>query len=107
MQSLLKSSSGGTNQGLRCFILLHSHFLEERANSAGPLQDLPEPHLPEETRCAFDVAYENIRAFHAAQKSERIEVETMPGVWCSREARPIGEPLIPLNIGPESTAICV
>ena len=58
----------------------------------GTVQDLPEPQLSAETRAAFDVAYNNIKAFHAAQKSKKFEVETMPGVWCSREARPIGMP---------------
>jgi hypothetical protein len=46
------------------------------------LQDLPDPVLPAEVTKAFDVAYENIRAFHTAQRSEPLEVETMPGVRC-------------------------
>ena len=32
------------------------------------LQDLPEPQLDAETRAAFDLAYENIAAFHRAQQ---------------------------------------
>ncbi|KAI0268239.1 histidine biosynthesis trifunctional-protein [Gloeopeniophorella convolvens] len=41
-------------------------------------------------RAAIDVAYANIRAFHAAQLSRGVlVVETMPGVVCSRFARPI------------------
>ena len=51
---------------------------------------MPEPQLSKEITDAFDVAFNNIKAFHEAQKSQRIEVETMPGVRCSREARPIG-----------------
>ncbi|GAA5821466.1 hypothetical protein JCM11251_004638 [Rhodosporidiobolus azoricus] len=42
---------------------------------------------------AIDVAYNNIKAFHSAQmerESEPIRIETMPGVVCSRFARPIG-----------------
>ncbi|GAB4815391.1 hypothetical protein N2152v2_002437 [Parachlorella kessleri] len=54
-----------------------------------PIQELPEPELDAETRQAFDVAYENIRAFHRAQQSAPLEVETMPGVRCRRVARPI------------------
>lgn len=54
------------------------------------LQELPEPELDAETRAAFDVAYQNIHAFHAAQQSAPLEVETMPGVRCRRVARPIG-----------------
>ena len=54
-------------------------------------QSLPEPELSQESREAFDVAYNNIRRFHEAQKSEALEVETMPGVRCRRVTRPIGE----------------
>jgi histidinol dehydrogenase len=36
------------------------------------------------------VAYENIRAFHAAQQPEDLDLETMPGVRCRRISRPIG-----------------
>lgn len=39
---------------------------------------------------AIDVAYANIYKFHAAQvNDEKLTVETMPGVVCSRFARPI------------------
>lgn len=53
-------------------------------------QNLPEPSLEPETRAAFDLAYKNIHAFHAAQQPAELEVETMPGVRCRRVARPIG-----------------
>jgi histidinol dehydrogenase len=46
--------------------------------------------LPEEVTAAFDVAYNNIRAFHAAQRGGDASVETMPGVVCRRVTRPIG-----------------
>ncbi|KAJ4988846.1 histidinol dehydrogenase [Stagonosporopsis vannaccii] len=43
-----------------------------------------------ETAKAIDVSFENIRKFHAAQKEDKpLQVETMPGVVCSRFARPI------------------
>ena len=39
---------------------------------------------------ALDVAYANVRKFHAAQIQDgHLVVETMPGVTCSRVARPI------------------
>ncbi len=53
-------------------------------------QELPEPQLDAETRAAFDVAYNNIRAFHEAQVAPHNEVETMRGVRCWRVSRPIG-----------------
>ncbi len=54
--------------------------------------DVPEKddiELPKEIRVAFDTAYQNIYNFHIAQIPPPITVETMPGVVCSREARPI------------------
>ena len=46
--------------------------------------------LPEEVRKAIDQAYSNVKAFHAAQvDSAPLVVETMPGVVCTRFARPI------------------
>ncbi|KIY49284.1 hypothetical protein FISHEDRAFT_72624 [Fistulina hepatica ATCC 64428] len=40
-------------------------------------------------RSAIDAAYMNVRAFHVAQDIPALRVETMPGVICSRFARPI------------------
>eukprot|EP00191_Tetraselmis_sp_GSL018_P013422 CAMPEP_0177586188 /NCGR_PEP_ID=MMETSP0419_2-20121207/4929_1 /TAXON_ID=582737 /ORGANISM="Tetraselmis sp., Strain GSL018" /LENGTH=436 /DNA_ID=CAMNT_0019076043 /DNA_START=216 /DNA_END=1526 /DNA_ORIENTATION=- len=54
------------------------------------VEDLPDPVLPEETMKAFDVAYNNIRAFHEAQQVAPLTVETMPGVVCRRISRAIG-----------------
>ncbi|GFH09216.1 histidinol dehydrogenase, chloroplastic [Haematococcus lacustris] len=54
-----------------------------------PIEELPEPTLPAEVTTAFDTAYHNIKAFHEAQRSSPLEVETMPGVVCRRVARPI------------------
>ncbi|KAJ3570211.1 hypothetical protein NP233_g4556 [Leucocoprinus birnbaumii] len=46
--------------------------------------------VDEEVRKAIDVAYANIRKFHEAQIDKTgLQVETMPGVVCSRFARPI------------------
>ena len=45
--------------------------------------------LPDDQKSAIDIAYANIKKFHAAQKPEDIEVETTRGVYCRREARAI------------------
>ncbi|PIA49542.1 hypothetical protein AQUCO_01300383v1 [Aquilegia coerulea] len=49
--------------------------------------DLPDPELDPAVREAFDVAYDNIHAFHVAQKSAEKYVENMKGVRCKRVAR--------------------
>lgn len=59
---------------------------------ASTLVEVPSPDkitLPEHVKAAFDQAYDNIYHFHIAQLPNPIHVETMPGVLCSREARPI------------------
>ncbi|BFZ64021.1 trifunctional histidinol dehydrogenase [Saitoella coloradoensis] len=46
--------------------------------------------LPQETKEAIDLAFENVKKFHAAQMPTKpLVVETMPGIVCSRFARPI------------------
>ena len=39
---------------------------------------------------AIDLAIENVRRFHEAQRPTDISVETMPGVTCEQVSRPIG-----------------
>uniref|UniRef100_A0A7C9E7Q1 Histidinol dehydrogenase, chloroplastic n=1 Tax=Opuntia streptacantha TaxID=393608 RepID=A0A7C9E7Q1_OPUST len=51
--------------------------------------ELPDPELDPTIKEAFDVAYDNIYAFHAAQKSQEKIVENMKGVRCKRVARSI------------------
>jgi histidinol dehydrogenase len=51
-----------------------------------PTDQIP---LDPDTKAAFELAYRNIRAFHEAQRPAPLSVETMPGVVCRRDARPI------------------
>ncbi|MDR0219136.1 MAG: histidinol dehydrogenase [Enterobacteriaceae bacterium] len=45
--------------------------------------------LSPEIKQAMELAMNNIRLFHEAQKPAAIEVETMPGVYCQQITRPI------------------
>ncbi len=45
--------------------------------------------VPEDLKQAVAQAYRNIYAFHAAQRFEPVEVETVPGVRCIQKAVPI------------------
>lgn len=51
--------------------------------------DLAAKEISEELKEAIQLARENIQKFHAAQVSEVLTVETMPGVRCSRKSVPI------------------
>ncbi|XP_030498880.1 histidinol dehydrogenase, chloroplastic isoform X2 [Cannabis sativa] len=53
------------------------------------VSELPDPELDPVVREAFDVAYDNIYAFHFAQKSAERSIENMKGVRCKRVARSI------------------
>ncbi|KAL0474341.1 histidine biosynthesis trifunctional protein [Neurospora intermedia] len=75
-------------------VLSYTHKFEKATSLTSPVLKAPFPkelmQLPEETIAAIDVSFENIRKFHAAQKEEKpLQVETMPGVVCSRFSRPI------------------
>lgn len=48
-----------------------------------------EVSLKPEIRSAIDTAFENIYTFHKSQEPAKLEVETMPGVFCKRVTRPI------------------
>ncbi|WWD04665.1 histidinol dehydrogenase [Kwoniella europaea PYCC6329] len=55
-----------------------------------PFQTPTEDQLPSDVKKAIDIAYENVKKFHEAQSEKKpLEVETMPGVKCSRFVRPI------------------
>jgi phosphoribosyl-ATP pyrophosphohydrolase/phosphoribosyl-AMP cyclohydrolase/histidinol dehydrogenase len=75
-------------------LLEYTHKFEKATSLTSPVLKAPFPqelmNLSPESTHAIDVSFENIRKFHAAQKEEKpLEVETMPGVVCSRFVRPI------------------
>ncbi|KAF2219460.1 tri-functional histidine biosynthesis protein [Elsinoe ampelina] len=75
-------------------LLEYTHKFEKATSLSSPVLKAPFPknllQLPPETIEAIDISFENIRKFHAAQKEDKpLIVETMPGVVCSRFARPI------------------
>lgn len=75
-------------------VLRYTHKFEKATSLTSPVLKAPFPEelmrLPPETKEAIDTSFDNIYKFHAAQKEEKpLQVETMPGVMCSRFARPI------------------
>lgn len=75
-------------------LLSYTHKFEKATSLTSPVLKAPFPselmQLPKETIDAIDISFANIRTFHAAQKEEKpLQVETMPGVVCSRFVRPI------------------
>jgi len=75
-------------------LLEYTHKFEKATSLTSPVLRAPYPpelmQLAPETARAIDISFENIRKFHAAQKEDKpLSVETMPGITCSRFARPI------------------
>ncbi|KAK6582168.1 hypothetical protein PZA11_005865 [Diplocarpon coronariae] len=87
---IIKSVQAGGDKAL----LEYTHKFEKATSLTSPVLKAPFPqslmNLPPEIIEAIDISYENIRKFHAAQKEDKpLHVETMPGIVCSRFARPI------------------
>ncbi|KAF2106815.1 histidine biosynthesis trifunctional protein [Lophiotrema nucula] len=75
-------------------VLEYTHRFEKATSLTSAVLRAPFPEslmkLDPATAKAIDISFENIRKFHAAQKEDKpLVVETMPGVVCSRFARPI------------------
>lgn len=75
-------------------LLKYTHKFEKATSLTSPVLKAPFSsnlmQLPQETVEAIDISFENIRCFHAAQQEiKSLQVETMPGVRCSRFSRPI------------------
>lgn len=75
-------------------VLKYTHKFDRATSLTSPVLQAPFSadlmKLPPETMEAIDISFENIRRFHTAQREETaLQVETMPGVVCSRFSRPI------------------
>ncbi|KAH3663564.1 hypothetical protein OGAPHI_004965 [Ogataea philodendri] len=66
----------------------------DKVELASPVLNAPFPEemmkVTDDIKEAIDISFANIKKFHAAQnQTETLTVETCPGVFCSRFARPI------------------
>ncbi|KAL4871229.1 hypothetical protein BDV12DRAFT_164437 [Aspergillus spectabilis] len=76
-------------------VLKYTHKFEKATSLTSPVLNAPFPpelmKLSPEIQEAIDISISNIATFHGAQKgsSDALQIETMPGVVCSRFSRPI------------------
>ena len=94
IMNIVKPIIKEVREGGDAAVLKYTHKFEKATSLTSPVLRAPFPErlmqLPPETIQAIDVSYDNIRRFHAAQKEDKpLEVETMPGVLCTRFSRPI------------------
>ena len=94
IMNIVKPIIKDIHEGGDAAVLKYTHKFERATSLKSPVLKAPFPEhlmqLSPETIHAIDVSYNNIRRFHAAQKEDKpLEVETMPGVVCTRFSRPI------------------
>ena len=94
IMNIVKPIIKEVREGGDAAVLKYTHKFEKATMLTSPVIHSPFPQnlmrLPGETIEAIDISFENIRRFHAAQREEKpLQVETMPGVLCSRFSRPI------------------
>lgn len=68
---------------------LFDGFVPEKIEVSAEEVEAASPQISEELKDAIQLAKGNITAFHAAQKTEKISVETIDGVNCWQEKRAI------------------
>jgi phosphoribosyl-ATP pyrophosphohydrolase/phosphoribosyl-AMP cyclohydrolase/histidinol dehydrogenase len=92
---LVKPIIQDVREGGDAGVLKYTHKFEKATSLTSPVINAPFPpelmKLTPEVQEAIDVSISNIAKFHSAQKSsnDTLQMETMPGVVCSRFSRPI------------------
>lgn len=93
---ILNTVREGGDEGLRSLVVKFDRCAPAEDKTFPLVLKAPFPaesmQLDDEVKAAIDQAYSNIKAFHQAQmdkESGTLRVETMPGVVCTRFARPI------------------
>ncbi|KAJ0420490.1 histidinol dehydrogenase-domain-containing protein [Aspergillus carlsbadensis] len=92
---LVKPIIQDVREGGDAGVLKYTHKFEKATSLTSPVLNAPFPpelmKLTPEVQEAIDVSISNIAKFHSAQKSsnDALQMETMPGVVCSRFSRPI------------------
>lgn len=93
--NLVKPIIHDVRDGGDAAVLKYTHKFEHATSLTSPVIHAPFPaelmKLSPDVQEAIDISIGNIERFHSAQKgsNETLQMETMPGVVCSRFSRPI------------------
>src|SRR5215203_7037754 len=85
VRNVMNRVKNSGDQALRELTLQFDKVSLERIELTTQEADNAEQQLSAELKNAIMRAAENIRKFHAAQKRDTLQVETMPGVMCWRK----------------------
>jgi len=89
VKPILKKVKKKGDKALRQFALEYDHVeLEKLQLSSKEIQKAAR-NVSAELKSAIQLAHDNIERFHAAQRTEPLRQETMPGVSCMRKSVPI------------------
>jgi len=89
VKPILKKVKKKGDKALRQLALEYDHVELDSIQVSSEDLVQAEQQISEELKTAIQQAYENIKKFHAAQHSEMLSMETMPGVRCMRKNVPI------------------
>ncbi len=89
VKPILKKVRKKGDEALRYFALEYDHVELNELRVSDEEFKLAEEQLDEDLKEAIQVAFDNISKFHKAQKTDTLEMETMPGVRCFRRSVPI------------------
>lgn len=89
VESIIEQVKLGGDAALRQLTLQYDQFPAEQLQVSAEEIERAAAIVPAELKKAIALAAENIRKFHAAQKSSEPVIETMPGITCWRKCVPI------------------
>ncbi|MEM9830049.1 MAG: histidinol dehydrogenase [Bacteroidota bacterium] len=89
VKPILKKVRKKGDEALRYFAHEYDHVNLQQIHVSVEEFESAQEQLEPELKEAIQVAYDNIYKFHQAQRTDTLEMETMPGVRCFRRSVPI------------------
>lgn len=89
VNQIFREVNSAGDEAVRKYTALFDGASPEELNVTSQEIEIAENEVSEDLKKAIQLAKSNIESFHAAQKTERIKVETTGGVECWQEKRPI------------------
>lgn len=89
VEEIFKDVKRNGNRAIRKYTALFDGCDAEVTMVSDEEMNFASKNVSDELKSAIQMAKQNIETFHKAQKTNKVQVETMPGVLCWQEKRPI------------------
>ena len=89
VEPILDKVKRGGDKALKKLALEYDHVELEDLWVSESEFDTADSHVPDTLKEAIQMAYSNVKKFHEAQHQDKLVMEVMPGVVCSRRSVPI------------------